>query len=203
MMGAIVWPESTTMIQRRAKPHDSARALVWLLLVAVALMGLTVTRQQALGSLHLHADQGARGVPSFSATVSNLASDWLSRWRQQQVFGHKQLRFAAIPDAATTWPASDPEADTGSVHSHAHDSLKRHHHAAGDASVVAVDGAAPAADAVDSSAAGAAHLPPLVATPGEGLVLPTPAARRGPWPVDGATAFVSRNISPLLRPPSI
>ena len=191
------------MTLRRAEPPTSARSLVWLLLVAVALMGLTVTRQQALGPLHTHADQAVRGNSTFSAAVFSLASDWLGRWRQQQVFGHNQLRLAAVSDSAAFLPLSDDShPGTGSAHAHDDDALERHHHAVGDAGVVAVDGAAQAADAADSSAAGAPNLLPIVATPNGGLALPALADRRGPWPIDGGTAFVSRSIAPLLRPPA-
>lgn len=195
------------MTQRRSKPQTSAACrLVWLLLVAVALMGLTVTRQQALGPLHSHADQEVRGHSTFSYAVSSMASDWRSRWRQQQVFGHTQLRLAAAPDAATPWPPSDSRAGALGAHGHTqandHEDLERHHHAVDDASVVAVDGAAHAADTADSSGAGAPSLLPIAATPSGGLTVHALADRRGPWPIDSAVAFVSISVAPLLRPPA-
>ena len=190
------------MTLRRAEPPTSARSLVWLLLVAVALMGLTVTRQQALGPLHTHAEQGARSTSTFSAAVSSLASDWLSRWRQQQVFGHTQLRLAAASDERALWSPGDARTGEHTAHIHDHDTLERHHHAADDASVVALDGAAQAADAADSSAAGAPNLLPIVTTTSDGLAVPALAARSGPWPVDRAAAFASRSVAPLLRPPT-
>ena len=202
MMGLTVWPESTTMTQQRAKSPTSARSLVWLLLVAVALMGLTVTRQQALGPLHTHADQEVRGNSTLSAVVSSLASDWLSRWRQQQVFGHNQLRLAAVADPAPLLPPGNFRAGAHGAQVIGHDVLERHHHAVDDASVVAVDGAAQAADVADRSAAGAPNLLSIVTTPNGGLVLPALGERCGTWPIDRAATFVSRSIAPPLRPPA-
>ena len=202
MMGLTVWPESTTMTQQRAKPPTSARSLVWLLLVAVALMGLTVTRQQALGPLHTHANQEVRGNSTLGAAVSSLAGDWLSRWRQQQVFGHNQLRLSFVSDPAPLLPPGNFSAGAHDAQVNDHDVLERHHHAVDDASVVAVDGAAQAADVADSSAAGAPNLLPIVATPSGGLVLPALGERQGPWPIDRAAAFFSRSIAPPLRPPA-
>ncbi len=191
------------MTQQRVAQHVGVQSLVWLLLLAVALMGLTVTRQQALGSLHLHADQQPQGTSVLAAAVSSLASDWLIRWQHQHLFGHQQLRLGAASDAPL-WPSSDfRDSDaTATRGTHTHDSLERHHHAVDDGSVVALDAAAEAAGAADSSATGGTILLPVAATPGNGLVLPAIAKRGGPWPVDRTTAFVSRSVAPPLRPPA-
>lgn len=182
------------MTPHRAKHRVGARSLVWLLLLALALLGLTTTRQQALGPLHLHADHTVAGTPSaLSAVASRFASDWHDRWRQQQMFGHAEVALRMTP-GATRWP---PGART-----HNHDALERHHHALGDASVLALDGAAQAADTADGSTTGALVLLPVVALPDEGLTVPMLAATAGAWPVDGATAFASRPIAPPLRPPT-
>lgn len=203
MMGPTVRPESTpTMTQRPTQRYTGTRGLVWLLLVAVTLMGLAVTRQQALGPLHTHAELGAGGTSAISAAVSSLATDWRSRWRQQQAFGHTQLRLVAVSDEMALWPPSDSRTGAHSAHIHDHGALERHHHAVEDASVVAVDGAAHAADAADGLAAGAANLLPAVATLSDGLALLALVTRGGPWPIDSAAAFVSRSIAPLLRPPT-
>ncbi len=171
--------------------------LAWLLLVAVALMGLTITRQQALGSLHSHADQGPRMASALSAAVSNLGNHWINRWQLQQAVGHGQLLANAgsdgMPDA-TGLHDSDP---------HDHDALERHHHAAHDASVLAVDGAAESAAAADSAASGGSVVLSGFGVPSAGLVVPTMTGFNGPWPVGRLAAFVSRSVPPLLRPPSL
>lgn len=184
-----------------AKRNVGVQSLVWLLLVAMLLMGLTVTRQQALGSLHRHADAALQGSAPLATAASALASDWLNRWRQQQMFGHSALRLRMAADA-TLWPPS--AGVQGHDDGHDHDSLERHHHAVGDASVVAVDGAAEAvAESADGGGAGAVVMLPVAATPSAGLAVPALATRTGPWPVASATAFVSRNIAPPLRPPAV
>lgn len=191
MLGYTACLENKPMTQRRVKRHTRAQSLVWLLLFAVAVMGLTVTRQQALGSLHLHAYQGSLGSSFLASAVSQLASDWHSRWRQQQRFGHSQLRLH---------PAWDPTLGSGNdTIPHDHDAFERHHHAEGDSSVIAVDGAA---ESAESSATGALIVLPVVSKLSDGLTLPTMAGRTGPWPVDPDTAFASRNVAPPLHPPT-
>ncbi len=193
------------MTQRRVAQNAGLQGLVWLLLVAVALMGLTITRQQALGSLHMHTDRESQGTPQLRIAVATLANDWLNRWQQQHLFGHGQLLLGTASDASP-WPSNTSRVshttDVGSTHAHDHDSLERHHHAVGDGSVAALDAVAELADAADSSTAGASMLLPVAATPNDGLVLPAIADRRGPWPVDHSAAFVSRDVAPPLRPPS-
>ncbi|MES2952217.1 MAG: hypothetical protein V4858_27135 [Pseudomonadota bacterium] len=190
------------MTHRRTAQNAGLQSLVWLLLVAVALMGLTITRQQALGSLHIHADRESQGTPRLSTAVATLANDWLSRWQQQHVFGHGQLLLGTASGAAP-WPSNisgvSHTTDVRSTHAHDHDSLERHHHTVDDGSVIALDGAA---EVADDSAAGALILLPVAATPNDGPAMPAIAERRGPWPVDNFAAFVSRNVAPLLRPPS-
>ncbi|OYU32436.1 MAG: hypothetical protein CFE39_03520 [Comamonadaceae bacterium PBBC2] len=206
------------MTQRHTAQAIGTRSLVWLLVLAVVLMGLSVARQQALGSWHLHADVGLRGSPTalamphstststFSAVASGLASHWLSRWQQQQVFGHGQLRVGQSA-GPTLWAASaKPAPSHDHDHDHDHDTLERHHHALGDQranqSAIALDGAAEAADA---GSVGATLLLPQFASPSQGKPLAgmaAMAARNGPWPVQGAVRFASRKVVPLLRPPA-
>ncbi len=192
------------MTQGRVQRDAGTRSLVWLLLMAVMLMGLTITRQQALGSLHLHAGQELQGAFNLCTTASSLASNWLNRWRQQQFFGHSELRMRMAPDA-TLWPSPAPQladqVQAGAAHGqpHHHDSLERHHHAIGDGSVVALDGAAQAAESAD----GAPLVLSGIATPGAGLAVPALLADRGPWTVDPGAAFVTRSVAPALRPPAV
>lgn len=169
------------------------KCLAWLLLVAVALMGLTITRQQALGSMHRHVDQGTHLPSAVAAAITSVASDWKSRWQQQKVRGHGQLSLATVH-----FPAHSPS----HYQAHDHDTLERHHHAPHDASVVALDGAAEFADAADSPANGASILLPALGAAGSGLAWLKSTAHRGPWPVGQAVDFVSRSIPPPLRPPA-
>jgi hypothetical protein len=187
------------MTQRHTAQAIGTRSLIWLLLFAIALMGLTVARQQALGSLHLHADQGLRDSSIVGPAVFSLASEWKNRWRQQQVFGHGQLRPHAALNA-TPWPLGNTSRARHSAEPHSHNDLERHHHASGDASVLALDGAAGSAE--DGATGAVVMLLMLGATCGA-LVLPALAARQDRWPVDGAVSFISWNVAPLLRPPAV
>ena len=193
------------MIQQRPAITPGQKYLAWLLVLAIGLVGLTITRQQLLGSLHTHADHTPRPPSVLSTALSDLASDWISRWQQQQVIGHGQLLLATASEG-TPWP-SDSAAVTDATrlhdaHAHDHDSLERHHHAAQDASVVALDGAAELADAADSSANGASVLLASVGAIADGLSLPDMDKHNGPWPIGRLVAFVSRSVPPLLRPPT-
>ena len=187
------------MTQRRVEQSAIARSLVWLLLLSIAFMGLTVARQQALGSLHMHADLGLRDSSTISSAISSLANEWQSRWRQQQVFGHGYLRPYADRDAKP-WPTANSGRAGHSAQPHSHDDLERHYHATSDATVLALDGAAGSAE---DSANGAMLVLPMLATTSSALVLSALAAREGLWPVDGAVSFVSWSVAPPLRPPSL
>jgi hypothetical protein len=189
------------MTQRHTVQAISTRSLVWLLLLAVVLMSFSVARQQALGSWHQHADAELRSASTItapiSAAASDLASHWLSRRQQQLVFGHGQLQVR-MTSAPTLWAAS-AKRDNGHDESHHHDTLERHHHTLGDGSVIALDGAA---EAADTGSVGAAVLLPMLASPSQGLVLTTTTGRNGSWPVQGGVRFASMKVAPLLRPPA-
>jgi hypothetical protein len=176
------------------------RSLLWLLLVTVALMGLTVTRQQALGSLHVHADVSVRGTPSLGGEISRLGANWRSRWQLQQVFGHGQLKWGFVAQEVSLSPSNDSR--NVPAHDHAHGTAERHHHAMGDDSVLALDGAAEAASAAEGSTAGAVSWFSAVGTPSVWPRLLALITGKTHWPVYNAMAFYSRTIAPLLRPPS-
>jgi hypothetical protein len=177
------------------------RSLIWLLLLAVVLMSFSVARQQALGSLHQHTDAELRSASTFtstfSAAASSLASHWMSRRQQQQVFGHGQLQVGVIA-APALWAAS-ARRDTRHNEDHHHDTLERHYHALGDDSVIALDGAA---EAAETGSVGAVVLLPMLASPSQGLVVATTTGRKGSWPVQGGVRFASMKVAPLLRPPA-
>lgn len=181
--------------------------LVWLLLVAVAVMGLTITRQQALGSLHSHPDQRPRLSTALRAAASSLGNDWARRWQQQQVNGHGQLLLGTAA-YGTLWQSDKDNTAAASAtrvhddHKHSHDSLERHHHGAHDASVVALDGAAELVAASDSPASGVPLLLLGIGAPSAGLVLQATTSHIGTWPQGRFAALASRSVPPLLRPPS-
>ena len=190
------------MTQRHTAQANSTRSLLWLLLLAVVLMSFSAARQKALGSVHLHTDtklpSASTLTATFSAAASSLASQWLSRRHQQQVFGHGQLQVGMTAAPAALLAASDKRY-SGHNESHHHDTLERHHHALGDDSVIALDGAA---EAADTGSLGTAVLLPILASPSQGLVLATTTGRKGSWPVDGGVRFASMKVAPLLRPPA-
>lgn len=180
---------------------SNRRSLVWLLVLAVVLMSLSVTRQHVLGTLHWHADGGARGASAAAplhtpgVTLSGLASLWYSRWQQQQMFGHGQVRVGMAAGPVEGRLDSAQPLSPG----HYHHALERHHHTPGDQGVIALDGAA---EAADSASPGAALCLPLFAAPSAGLTLVAPAAPNGSWPIRGAERFASLPVAPLLRPPA-
>ena len=197
------------MTQQRVAHSAGQKGLAWLLVLAIGLLGLTITRQQVLGSLHSHTDNALHTPSVLSTAVSNLAHDWISRWQQQQVFGHGQLILGSA-SAVPPWPAARAAVadasrlhDVHDSHAHDHDSLERHHHAAHDASVVAVDGGAQLADAADSSANGPSVLLTGAGVLADGFNVPMVAEHNGPWPVGRFVAFASRSVPPLLRPPTV
>ena len=182
------------------------RCLLWLMLVTVLLLGLTVTRQQTLGALHFHADMGG-GSPwrvdaTRSATPSDFGSSWLNRWRQQQVFGHGHMALGqtstpSLQLVSRTQVRRDADRHQNVDH---HLALERHHHTGNDQSVIALDGAAEAADAGN---VGAIILIPIFAGPSQGLFFAGMTSRNGSWPITRAVSFASRKVAPLLRPPSV
>ena len=195
------------MTQRHTAQASGTRSLVWLLVLAVVLLSLSVARQQALGSLHQHAEAAVRNAPTMpftspvSAAASGLAHNWLSRWQQQQVFGHGQLRVGmrvgveVITAANPVQWAASAKPDPG----HHHAALERHRHSLGDDSLIALDGAAEAADAGN---VGAAFVLPLLAAPSLRMVLTSTVASNGTWPIHGAVRFATTLVQPLLRPPA-
>ena len=185
------------MTQRRPVLSTILKSLVWLLLVATALLGLTITQQQALGSLHKHSGLESRNTV-VTAVLASLASDWKGRWQRQNIHGHGQL-VVGTPFDAMDWPAIAPRGS----HDHDHDALERHHHAPNDATVVALDGAAERVEAVDGSATAASFVLPVAGTPGNALTLQVITSDAGTWPAPGFAALVSRAIPPPLRPPTV
>jgi hypothetical protein len=184
------------MDHHRVTPSTHQKRLVWLLLVALVLLGLTITQRQVLGSLHTHADVGPTHTLT-SAAVSSLAHDWKIRWQRQKMLGHGQL-VLATPFDAVVWPT----VATRGAHVHGHGALERHHHAADDETVVAIDGAAQVAEAGESPTTSASLLLPAVGTPVDAIKLPAVSRNTGAWPVASFATLVSRAIPPPLRPPT-
>lgn len=181
-------------------------ALVWLLLFAIAVLGLTTTTQQALGSMHRHADQSPHPTFELSAAVASVASDWVARRQQQEVAGHGQLRLDTGA-YALRWLANHTRmvrlVQQPQDHHHAHDAFERHHHAPDGANLVSLDGAAEGVSAADGSGSAASVVLPLVGSPSRVMALPGLAGTRGPWPVVDGALFASRSVAPPLRPPAV
>ena len=189
-VGTTIAPKDTSMQPTRTTPSASHRGLAWLLLVAMALMGLTVTRQQALGSLHHHAGRTVP-VPSAAATVlSELASDWKARWQLQRVVGHGQFLLDLGTDYSRRLAHAAPQASLANAHEHDHDTLERHHHAPSDSDVVALDGSANGAQSADSPSGVSTVLLFAAGPIGNGPLWPTVALRQGSWPAGRAVLFV-------------
>jgi hypothetical protein len=188
------------MNQAPTARNAGTRSLLWLLLVTVALMGLSVTRQQALGSLHLHADASVRDTTTLGEEFSRIGAHWRARWQMQQVFGHGQMAWGVLAQEFPLWPTNDSRSVP--AHDHAHGAAERHHHGVGDDSVLALDGAAEAASAAEGSTASAVSWFSAVGTPSVWPLLLALNTGKTHWPVYNAMAFSSRTIAPPLRPPA-
>jgi hypothetical protein len=182
------------------------RSLIWLVLIAVALMGLMVTRQNVLGTLHVHTKAGPTSTSTHVAPSFQMASEWVNRWRQQQISGHLQPAISRTVDAFNLLPkpsnfrqlANDAKPGLQTAH-HAHSFLERHHHDAADASVRALDVADAGAESASTSAAVGV---PALGTPADGFRIPNPTAKDSAWPIDQTIALITRDVATLLRPPN-
>jgi hypothetical protein len=192
------------MIRRRLERHAGNRILVWLLMLIVALMGLTITRQQALGPLHVHQQNVFPDAIPFAVAASDFVGKWLQRWQYQQLHGHTQITMLLVPQA-TVWPEREPlDFDHARAHQlnaqgHDHNTLQRHHHAANDRSVVALDGAAEPVQTGSSQMLFSV----VVASPSVVAVMPLAVALTDSWLVDSTAAFTSLSLPPPWRPPAV
>lgn len=165
--------------------------LLWLLMLAVPVYGLSSTQLRVLGPAHWHA-----GPPNTAASPSNAAAGWLSpvvqwvdgtwatvqQWREQA-----HLRAHALGQGHRHGTA------------HRHVGLQHHAHAPSDATVRVLDGADPQlSDRVAHASLGAALLP--LAPQPEGWALPA-ATSAGVWPGVPAARWASASPEPALRPP--
>ncbi len=153
-----------------------ARWLVlWCLLLALPVQGLSGVLLQWLGAQHRHqaevADAGA------------LTTGWELRFRSAMAgYASPALAFR---------PAQQP-AD------HGHGVFERHHHAADDASVLALGPTEPNSDLASDAAQGAAVQPLAV----HGLLAwHLPATGRSPWALAPSAGWQSQPVSRLERPP--
>lgn len=173
-----------------ARPRSPAsrptlKVLAWLLLFAIALQGCAGALVQVLGPTHTH-----RAAADAARTVEHQPArgDWLDSllaWRASQL---QHLQATGVFRHAAAQPAA-----------HEHGDLERHHHGVGDATVVALDGAATdaASDAGHGPAGGSA--PPWGPMAAHSLV---PALLPGgPWPGTPAWAWSSAARKLPERPP--
>ena len=199
------------MIRRRVNRRASTQCLLWLLLVAVAQLGFISARQQALGSMHFHRDVSGLSVSDSSTPLAWLASEWLSRWRQQKEAGHL-LPSPKLTKVAVRFQPTQAES-TQQVHGltsrdgvgiskdhHGHDGPERHHHDVGDQSVIALDSPEQSAESGGNSVS---MLLPILAAPREVLHLIANTRHNGRWHAHGAVLFDSLSFLPLLRPPTV
>ncbi len=191
------------MFQPRSAQTATIKCLAWLLVVALALLGSVVNRQQTLGPMHSHSEPDVPNAYLLTDAFSKLTSEWSSRWEQQQLLGHGQLRLRGASDTrhseSLSLRAVHPEAGRDA---HDHDALERHQHAVNDGSVVALDGAPGAVDAADSAVTAAFVLLPCLLMRTASLEVLDRADCKEPWPLEATEAFVSRVVAPPLRPPA-
>ena len=112
----------------------------------------TTSRLQVLGPLHHHVNPGLREESLLASASTFLLKSWRDRRRQQEMFGHDHLALpgAALSSSQNAFEGLDDErVEPNGVHTHQHGELERHHHAVGDASVLALDSAGMGADAMD------------------------------------------------------
>jgi hypothetical protein len=177
-------------------PATCGRALVWLLVLALAVYGHRATLVQLLGPEHRHTlsrPAEALRLPTAVLEVFQDIRDWRDGLRA------RWLGTAAVHRHGDGEPHRHPAADMP-PHEHAalhrHGGFARHHHASGDASLVALDGVA--ADAAAQAGAGSATLPLAVVT---GWTLPRPAWRALRWPSSPPEAWTDALRRLPERPP--
>lgn len=184
--------------------HCTTRRLtVWVLLLALAVYGYSGVLLQLLGPAHRHHSvapaDATQPQPAHGSSLTALAQDWLRpvrAWRDEM---HARSHAAGLPMHAHAQPQSQPQPQP---HTHTHSVFERHHHDAGDPTVVALDGGGAAADAWSDGASaatvGSATLPLGLAS---SLTVPRPAARTRPWLRLSAPSWRDAHISQPERPP--
>lgn len=158
----------------------TARSLIiWCLLAAVPIYGLSGTIVELLGARHVHATPVLSAV---AADTDDVMRGWQDFRRATAGMGHGHQH------------ASDGSHEPA----HDHSALERHHHDRADASVVALDGGpADAAHADEGGSATATHLLAL-----SSVVLPAPAADdQGSWLAVTPPRVATRQPDALERPP--
>ncbi|MBL8351612.1 MAG: hypothetical protein JNL87_15045 [Burkholderiaceae bacterium] len=133
--------------------------LVWTLLLALAVQGYAGVLVQLLGPMHRH-DPGTAAV----AGVGEQLHAWLDALQAWQ----RDLRARSVAPGLL--------GHGGATHSHG--LFERHHHAHGDATVVALDGGA-AGDAVEDASAAAAGSLTAPSGPAARLILPAATTQAG------------------------
>ncbi len=179
--------------------------LIWLLIVAEALLGFTTSRLQVLGPLHHHVNPGLREESLLASAATFLLKSWRDRRRQQEMFGHDHLALpgAALSSSQNAFEGLDDErVEPNGVHTHQHGELERHHHAIGDASVLALDSAGMGADAMDGGTSSSLLFLSDLVIQVQGLTTVIWALFREAWPTETANRFSSWDEAPPVRPPS-
>lgn len=158
----------------------SARSLViWCLLAAVPVYGLSGTIVELLGSSHMHVALDATARPS----------DPMAGWQ----------------DFRRASPAMDRAEGHGHAHladgshaaPHAHAGLERHHHDRADASVVGIDGGPADAAQADDGSSVSAHL----LAPGDAASPTVELDDRRRWACAATSLVVTRQADAPERPP--
>lgn len=166
------------------------RAVVWGLVLALALYGYSGVLAGALGSLHRHAEPvvtlqeraAGDGAWSLLARLARTVQAWHETAQAQ-----RHVLFVQ---------------DTEPGHHHHHGLFERHHHDVDDASVVALG--------AQESGSNAANEPPSTTTscigslsmcPRSNLDVPVPSASHAPWPDSAADTWRSAELKLVERPP--
>lgn len=179
------------MSPTRLLPHRPAarRLMVWALLWALAWQGYAGTVLQLLGPEHRHvsgaAVVAARPGSELGGSIGARVAGWLVALRAWQDDLHARSHAAGL-----------------SFHTHAHGQFERHHHAIGDATVLALDSGGAAGEGLSEGAAAAsAGLATMALGLACALTLPAPAAQPCAWPRARARSWQDAAVRLPERPP--
>lgn len=175
--------------------------LLILLCAAVPMYGAAGARMTMLGPAHHHESAAAQGHgldldldldPDHAHEHRSLAEAWrgLVHDGLQRLAGQGSSQILETARVRQLQRLAVPE------HVHTHGVFERHHHLAGDPTVVLDDHATPSGG--DAAALGGYALPMLSAAP---LRLPVPDAANGDWPRAGAPLWRSAIPPPGEKPP--
>ncbi|MET0209097.1 MAG: hypothetical protein ABW220_08640 [Burkholderiaceae bacterium] len=178
--------------------------VIWLLIAALGVYGLSSTLLQVLGPAHRHvAVSKIAASPGLLAPVIGAVQGWYGRLQAQTLLKHDRQRMPSGDRFVRVVGSGEPLiAPHDESVPHTHDGFQRHHHDHDDPTVIALDGPAAVHAMVEGASTtavfGSAMLPMLPIDP---VSLPMAAPAAGDWPASAVPRWLSACPVPLERPP--